>query len=96
MNREEAIRYLNTDTSIEGFGDFPDMAKHTIECFIRSIYNDFESRTCKNCKFYTDSMCMNHEVDSMADSVPEMTDNINVDETFGCNRFEEKLVKENS
>jgi len=95
MNIEEAIRYLNTDTSIEGFGDFPDTAKHTIEYFIRSIYDNFESRTCENCKFYSNRMCMNHEVNSMANLVLEMDDNINVDKTFGCNRFEEmNIIKE--
>ena len=91
MNREEAIRYLNTDTSIEGFGDFPDMAKHTIECFIRSIYNDFESRTCKNCKFVLlidnreELLCGN----AKCEDINELGQYV-VRPTFGCNEFKEK------
>ena len=52
MTKEEAMDYINISDRPEEFGSFPEMAKHTVSCFVRDIYDDFESRTCENCKHY--------------------------------------------
>ena len=66
----------------------------TLKEFIEDIYDDFESRVCKNCKFY---------IESIDDKESEMVDMITgcsqiYIETnylyslkdFGCNKFERK------
>ena len=93
MGREESKEYILNLIRVDGDNDDWIKSEYVLSLVDR-IYDEFENNTCSNCKFYNDSMCMNPEVDNMADSVPEMTENINVYETFGCNRFEEKLVKE--
>lgn len=47
------------------------------------VYNDFENRICKNCKYYEEysSVCCNGDSPLCADVV---------DKDFGCNKFEAK------
>ena len=55
-----------------------------IQSFIDKIYDDFESRTCSNCKWRTPvSVCM-CETSELYDCC---VDNIHV---FGCNQWEQK------
>jgi len=55
-----------------------------IDIFIDKIYDDFENRICKNCKFLIKTskglLCSN----------PVNYNYIITDEKFGCNRFEKK------
>ena len=59
MTREQAIEYVGTSTNKQDFGSFPDMARHTVECFTRTIYDEFEARTCSTCKWWQDEVCVN-------------------------------------
>ena len=80
MTREEAIKKLFDVSSDLGLVE-------TIEAriIIEEIFDDFESRVCKNCKHFTSfgkkmgiGICSN------------FTKNINVANDFGCNRFERR------
>ena len=57
---------------------------------IDEIYDDFENRTCKNCKYFKGSNkianCSNLEVGAMNGGAF-----IDVDKDFGCNKFEKKI-----
>jgi hypothetical protein len=48
---------------------------------INEIYDDFESRVCKNCFYYFEGTCV-------CDESPLVTEI--VDENYGCNKFKEK------
>ena len=49
--------------------------------FIDKIYDDFESRTCENCYWYSSEVCTNDESPLCADFVSE---------DYGCILFERK------
>jgi len=61
---------------------------------VDKIYNDFESRICKHCKYYSDNkllqrFCKNHQLKIKPPGlyfIPQSED-------FGCNRFERKVKK---
>ncbi len=59
--------------------------------YVNAVYDDFESRTCENCKYYIEGLqlfggsrfiCMNEEVGDI------MYDHFSKD--FGCNKFKRK------
>ena len=52
-----------------------------IDNYIDKIYDDLESRTCRNCK-YLDAVNVCQNIDSYC------YDNFIDEEDFGCNRFE--------
>ena len=61
-----------------------------IDIFIDKIYDDFENRTCENCKYYKEeeSYCKNEENEVFEfDNYKKMKV---PDWKFGCNRFERK------
>ncbi len=87
MNREIA------ETFMFGFKNYqwqqhPLLFKH-VELGIKIIYDDFESRTCENCKFYFIHMqygqgmqCKNHDSDMHQVKITS--------KDFGCNKWETK------
>jgi len=52
-----------------------------VDVFIDRIYDDFESRVCKNCLYYFKETCV-------CDESPLVTEI--VDENYGCNKFERR------
>ena len=70
MTREEAKEELWQRGNINTLG------KVDANEIIDKIYDDFESRICKNCKHYESDWCCDNA--------------FVVDEIFGCNRFEPK------
>ena len=56
-----------------------------IDSFIQEIYEDFDSRICKNCKWYQNEVCVNDESLLCC----EFTD-----EFFGCKLFKDRKVKD--
>ena len=73
MTREEALSeiYSLTDTVEQA------------EVFIHKIYDDFENRTCNNCKFYVvDTFYNLHRCQII--KMVETFDN------FGCNKWEKQ------
>ena len=70
MTREEALYMLN-----DGLYDNEEV--------INKIYDDFESRTCENCKYYE----FISSVDSYFCTNKESSAKF-VSSDFGCNRFE--------
>lgn len=86
MDREEAklnkvdIEHLKLMFKITTVEDIANDFNYQID----TIYDDFESRTCKNCK-YCDSQ-FRYEPCPIAD---EMIQDIGVN--FGCNEFKRKL-----
>ena len=83
MTREDAIRkaYSIANMPIEDT-----LLKELID----EIYDEFEDRICKNCKYYFDGRCENHRVDEMIDPNSEFDYYIEVEKNFGCNRFVKK------
>jgi len=71
----------------------PLLTKH-IELGIKMIYDDFESRTCGNCKHYDDDTCLVNFYDEWSDYEMDFYKvSISVPKDFGCNKFEAKDVK---
>lgn len=92
MTKEEAIRIVATDTNPEYFGNFPEMARYTVECFIREIYNDFESRTCSSCKHIRESIVTEYEyICNVGVGHIQVYDHLYIDKDFGCNRYEPRV-----
>jgi len=52
-----------------------------IDIFIDEIYDDFESRICKNCEYYKNGICVCDNSLLVAYAV---------DKDFGCNKFKKK------
>ena len=81
MNK--SVRYLKIK-------EVYDLSESTIESYsvkkiIDSIYDDFENRTCENCKYY-DSF---NESSGMCANISIQFVNA-VDSDFGCNKWELK------
>ena len=70
MTREEAKKSLYYKLQFDTLN---------INDFIDIIYDDFESRTCENCKRCQDEVCVNSDSLLCADFVQP---------GFGCNKFE--------
>ena len=87
MTREEAKKeMLNITGSIYTETD-------ELEDLIDKIYDDFENRTCKNCKFFKDnddseSWCINEELNKQTDPDNKYDEWFTPTYDFGC-RFHE-------
>jgi len=81
MTREEAKNKFKLQTN--GADEWYHIPRRTFHRFIDFIYDDFESRICKNCKYYykcseVNGICRNNKMPLF-----EIRD-----ENFGYNRFE--------
>ena len=76
MNREEALRVVNRN--------YPYGYSQTNNDLINKIYNDFESRTCENCRYFKPS----HKAYKYA--ACEEIGYVTVPNDFGCNKWEQK------
>jgi len=82
MTREEAKEIIYYSFFEKGkYG----LTKNNIFKLINKIYNDFESRTCKNCSQYKDGKCRIFQ-----GAKCKYTLDVIDDKNFGCNRFERK------
>ena len=83
MTREEAKKV------IRNIGEGWAVSEGDVEELIDKIYDDFESKICKNCKYFKGTgmiaNCSNLEVGKMNGGAF-----IDVDENFGCNKFERR------
>jgi len=76
--QEELYSYVYDDSLESG---------HLTADLITKIYDDFESRTCDNCKWLTDlGFCVN--LKSIGNGKDRFEDSIKSD--IGCNKFERK------
>lgn len=79
MTREEWSKHIQAN------GRINNSTKEWIENLVGEIYDDFESRVCGNCRYNQDNYkCTNNE------SMVEWLEDIEVFNTFGCNKFERK------
>lgn len=82
MNKKEALKVAGELNQV--CYDVLTEIKPNIFHLIDDIYEDFKNRTCENCKWYQDKCCTNRSFyTSNRTSVY-----IQVDEDFGCNKFE--------
>ena len=80
MTREEAISHIRLILSYDGSFD-----EYDAENLVNKIFDDFESRVCKNCKFFV--------MDNYGKYCEKFNGEDNpcdIREDFGCNRFERK------
>ena len=96
MTREEALNKCIEVVTFRGI--YNPYVLENVEYFVEEIYDDFENRTCKNCKWFNKKTyeCENKENEQEIGNY----DNIDyismqVDENFGCNRFERKENEKN-
>ena len=86
MTREEAkaLKWFTVKT-------LDKEAVRLFESAIDKIYDDFESRICKNCRFYDNqfNLCLNDKIGTYV-SVLDTKILLKVDADFGCNRFERR------
>ncbi len=88
MTREEAKEIIYYSSFEKGkYG----LTKDNIFKLINRIYDDFESRVCKNCKYYNPAhkVCENRK-NIQPFEIDNKYVNIFTDGNFGCNRFERK------
>ena len=76
-----AENYIDEKDLHGSYGDFYVSWANTI---VDKIFADFESRLCKNCKWYQDEVCVNGDSPLCAEFVSE---------DFGCVLFDEKNEK---
>jgi len=82
MTKEEALFNLGNVSGHSAFEDF-----HLTADLITKIYDDFESRTCDNCKWLSDlGFWVNFKSIGYGKDIFE--DSIKSD--IGCNKFERK------
>jgi len=91
MTREEAYKKIKEAfTGIDRVADCPCICEDPFEDIVDEIYNNFESRICKNCKwihkgqYEGEFWCINPKNSIIAE------DGMFVNENFGCNRFERR------
>jgi len=85
MTREEAHEtdlYRLDIEYIDGQKEFQ-IGSFKVHKLINKIFDNFESRVCKNCDFYAEfeGVCINGDIPLCSDIV---------ERTFGCNEFERK------
>lgn len=97
MTRDDAVsKYTMVWQEDDHWNDY------SIEEVVNKIYDDFESRVCKNCKFYDkeDFLCnVIPESDSwIMDALDRAVPNAQFcpDDDFGCNKFKKKRKGEKS
>lgn len=93
LTREEAKRQ-EPYIFIEGASFRPDTIEYNrveYERIINKIYDDFESRTCENCKYFAEWNDGNGRL-GVGDCIGNISISIEstVPDYFGCNEFEPK------
>jgi len=92
MTRDEALGTLPRHYTDKDGNQY--IAKCTVEHLVNKIYDGFEARICKNCKYYDkDGMCNGYWYDDetvCSDYSVVPNPEIYVDKDFGCNQFEAK------
>jgi len=65
-----------------------------IDIFIDKIYDDIESRTCKNCIYYNPetNLCLNQDLQNKELGVLFMPPS----KSFGCNKFKRKVDEQDN
>ena len=84
MNREEAKNQFSNELLERAMGFKKGKLKiGAVYKIIDDIYDDFESRTCKNCKYFIKDkfVCCN----SKAPTIVQIND-----DSFGCSKFERR------
>ena len=87
MTREEAYEW-NENTHDVTFTLEVEEMQESIFYLLKKVYNDFESRTCENCKhkYVVDAMTVEcRDNDSMLEYL-----DLDCFPDFGCNKFERK------
>jgi len=85
MTREEAYQKIEEIfENADYVAGCPCVCEDSFENIVDEVYNDFESRICKNCKYFIKIK------KRLLCSHPINYDYIITDENFGCNRFERK------
>ena len=89
MTREEAFAKI-TVCSNSLF-----MTKQKFKILIHTLYNDFESRVCENCKYFNEVSSCEHEKNTQylmtsTQFTEQAYYQMGVTKDFGCNRFERK------
>ena len=84
MDREERIKEEDVRQGL--------MVDFNVYDFINKIYDDFESRTCENCKHAKKVIgcpCCHHGFEC-SDITRYSNSPVRVDSDFGCNKFKRK------
>ena len=83
MTREEAMKQLHTFICNYNLDECSNVA--ILTSLINEIYNDFENKMCKNCKYFEkDQYGIYCKIATGEDRCLEIY------EEFGCNRFERR------
>ena len=80
MKRKEALDKIQQDKYNCTYGNRDYYASYS-KNLINEIYDNFDNRICKNCKYFGYNACYN---DNICDT---NGDYIITEEDFGCNRF---------
>ena len=82
---------LEVDNFLDNENDFNNIKK-----LINKIYDDFENKVCKNCKFHKSGYCYQPDICYWIGSSSK--EGVYVDylylKNFGCNRFERREDEE--
>ncbi len=81
MTRKEAINSF----SIHYCGSTNNCGGNNVKEIVNSIYDDFESRTCGSCKYLEETTRRNVKICTKLNTF--------YGESFGCNKFEKKRIK---
>jgi len=89
-------REITKELFIENEQKLP-LDKIPITVLVDKIYDDLESRTCINCKFYKSGTCSNKTLEDVIFPNMEVLDDsglylvdFEVEPSFGCNKFSRK------
>ena len=88
MNREEAKEYFRINYESPD-GDYALDAEDT-EYVIDKVYDDFESRTCVNCKYLNITLISDFMLCDKKVSSTHGTWKSEINKDFGCNKFKRK------
>lgn len=91
MTREYALKelYFAINDLAESYESY--YYSDSLEHLINSIYDGFESRTCKNCKYWgEDETCWHLVYEKYLLEGYEEESNMTTEKYFGCNKFERK------
>ena len=82
MTREEAkqLKYRRSKQS-------ESISFDRLDFMLDEIYDDFESRTCANCKYKDADLCTNIEVNNFFPLSQEGNEFLLEPENFGCNQW---------
>ena len=90
MTREEAL----IGVELSSYDSIEVLNKRDVEEIVNMIYNDFESRVCKNCKYFNEDEGCTNELNTLKfkDMFGKWEEPLYLEnmKKFGCNRFERK------